>query len=153
MTSSSAIGIIPPLINSLTQPAYTLTTPIKLNSSHFTIISDTSSSKTNAFDSVHGTVYSSSSTICYIGIDTGSEMVLNLTRIRFFPNSNWLIASDYFVGATLEASIDGINYNTLATIDSTVHSGWNIHPFALTTHYRYVRFAHNSNSRCKLAEI
>ena len=153
VTTTSAVATIPPLVNSISQPNYTLTTPIRLNSSHFTIIADTDSSKSLAFDAVHGTRYISSQTSCYIGIDVGPELLLNLTRIRFFPNNYWLIVADYMMGATLEASVDGVNYDVIATIDSTVHTGWNFHPFVLTTYYRYVRFVHTSVSKCQLAEI
>ncbi len=64
-----------------------------------------------------------------------------------------MIVANYLVGATIEASVDGSNYNVIATIDSTVHSGWNILPFKLTQFYRYVRFSHNQASKCQLAEF
>lgn len=43
----------------------------------------------------------------------------------------------------------------MTTLDSTVHTGWNIwkpeNP--LTKTYRYVAFKHNSTSSCNLAEF
>jgi len=78
---------------------------------------------------------------------------LNLTRIRFFPNSRWLITANYLVGATFEASNDGSNYNVIASVDSTVHTGWNILQLSLNTAYRYIRFSHDQDSACQLAEL
>lgn len=99
-------------------------------------------------------MYSSSSgSTCFLGIDVGSELELSLTRIRFFPNSKWIIAANYLIGATIQASNDGVQYDTIASIDSTVHSGWNIVPFSLNQNYRYVRFVHDSTSKCELAEL
>lgn len=46
-----------------------------------------------------------------------------------------------------------MTYQTIATIDSIVHSGWNILPFTLDRHYRYYRFVHNQKSQCQLAEL
>lgn len=105
-----------------------------------------------ALDGFLGTVYSSTSSgNCFIGADVGAGLTLALTRVRFFPNSRWIIASNYLLGATIDASNDGTNWVTLATIDSTVHSGWNIVPISTTNDYRYVRFAHNAKSQCSLA--
>ena len=76
-----------------------------------------------------------------------------MTRVRYFPNSKWLTAASYLVGATFEGSNDGTNYDVVASVDSTVHTGWNIIQTDLTKVYRYFRFAHNQVSACQLAEL
>jgi hypothetical protein len=150
---SQAVGTVPVLVNTLTQSQYGLASPQKLTAEEFSIISDNASQQSNAFDSLHGTVYSSLASACFIGIDVGPALWLNLTRIRLFPNSQWFIVADYLLGATIEASTDGSHYDVLATIDSTIHTGWNILSFSLGQNYRYFRFAHTSASRCQLAEL
>lgn len=112
ITSNNAIASIPPFVSSLTQNHYSLVTPQKITSHQFTVISDTQSSGSNPFDGLQSTVYNSSSaSTCFVGIDVGSELSLNLTRIRYFPNGKWLIAANYLIGATFEASKDGTNYD------------------------------------------
>ena len=152
VTASGAIAVIPPFVTSETQADYSLARPQKLTRAQFSIISDTSATQNNIFDGFLGTTYSStSSSACFIGADIGAGLVLQLTRVRFFPNSKWLIASNYLLGATLEGSNDNSAWTTLATVDSTVHSGWNIVPISSKSKYRYVRFAHTSVSKCSLA--
>jgi hypothetical protein len=64
-----------------------------------------------------------------------------------------LIAANYLIGSYFEASNDGVNYVVIGNVDSTVHTGWNIMPFALSTNYRYIRFVSNQVSKCELAEL
>ena len=152
VTGSDAVAIIPPFVTSETQTAFSLAEPEKLTLNQFTIISDTEANQSLAFDGFLGTVYTSNSTgNCFIGADVGAGLTLLTTRVRFFPNSMWVIASNYILGATIEASNDNINWVNLATVDSTVHSGWNILPINTTNKYRYLRFAHNAQSMCSLA--
>jgi hypothetical protein len=102
VTSSSAVAIIPPYVTTETQAAFSIASPQKLTRSQFAIISDSPATQNNAFDGFQGTIYSSSSSsTCYIGADVGSGLVFLLSRVRFFPNSKWLIASKYLIGATL----------------------------------------------------
>lgn len=154
ITGSNAVAIIPPFVTSETQTAFSLAEPKKLTSDQFKIISDTPASQGLAFDEFLGTVYTSTSTgNCFIGADVGAGLTLLPTRVRFFPNSKWIIASNYLLGATLDASNDNTNWVNLATVDSTVHSGWNIVPINTATKYRYLRFAHNTQSKCSLAQL
>lgn len=102
VTSTNAVAIIPPFITSETQTAFSLAAPKKLTNNDFSIISDTASGKSLAFDGFLGTVYNSASSgACFIGADVGAGMTLHLTRVRFFPNSRWTIASNYLLGARL----------------------------------------------------
>jgi hypothetical protein len=102
VTSTNAVAIIPPFITSETQTAFSLAGPKKLTNNDFSIISDTASGKSLAFDGFLGTVYNSASSgACFIGADVGAGMTLHLTRVRFFPNSRWTIASNYLLGARL----------------------------------------------------
>lgn len=154
VTSTSAVATAPPLVTTFTQYQYGLATPEKLSLDKFTVISDSPTGALNAFDGQQGTTYSSTSgSACYLGIDVGSSLLLNLNRIRFFPYSRWTIASNYLLGATIEASTDGVQYDVIATVDATVHSGWNVLSFDLTQNYRYIKFVHNQISKCMLAEL
>lgn len=154
INANSATAIIPPFVTANTQAKFGLVEPTKLTRSQYQIFSDNAAEQTKAFDNLFGTVYTSPSVgDCFIGFDVGSDLVLELTRIRFFPNSRWTIASQYLVGATFQASNDNSSWTTFHTIDATVRSGWNILPFSLPNKYRYYRFAHNVSSQCSLAEI
>ena len=44
-------------------------------------------------------------------------------------------------------------WTNLATVDQTIHSGWNVLKSGDTTPFRYVRFHHNSSSMCNIAEF
>ena len=44
-------------------------------------------------------------------------------------------------------------WTTVATVDQTIHSGWNVLKSETTTPFRYIRFKHNSTSNCNLAEF
>jgi len=73
ITSNGAIATIPAFVNTLSQNQYNLSSPQKLTSNQYSVISDTQAGNTNAFDSLMGTIYSSSSnSTCFIGIDVGS---------------------------------------------------------------------------------
>jgi hypothetical protein len=151
---NSATATIPPFVTANTQTKFGLVEPSKLTRDQYQIFSDNVAEQGNAFDTLFGTVYTSPSVgNCFIGFDVGSDLLLELTRIRFFPNSRWTVASKYLVGATFEASNDNSSWTIIKTIDATVRSGWNILPFSLPSNYRYYRFAHNANSQCSLAEI
>lgn len=73
VTSSGAVAVIPPFVTPLSQQQYSLSSPSKLTQSQFAIISDTPANQGLAFDGIMGSsYYSTSNTICYIGIDVGS---------------------------------------------------------------------------------
>lgn len=95
--------------------------------------------------------YSSTAAVCYIGLDVGVGRVVNVGMVRYFPYYKWAIAAMYIKGAVIEGSTDGTAYTTIATIDQTVHSGWNSIKTTLTQNYRYIRLKHTSTSGCKLS--
>ncbi len=73
ITPNDAIASIPAFVSSLSQNQYDLSSPQKLTSNQYSVISDTQIGNSNAFDSLMGTIYSSSSnSTCFIGIDVGS---------------------------------------------------------------------------------
>ena len=146
-STTSLVYTVPPLVTASTQSQFKITQESVLKG---TPIGDTVANQTNAFDKLISTKYSSSAATCYIGLDFGPCQQAQITRIRYFPNSLWKSALTYIAGATIKASVDGTNYDTLTTIDSTTHTGWNIWKpqTPLTTNYRYVRFEHNSTSKC-----
>lgn len=151
-TATSLVYSVPSLVTSLTQYQLKLAEDTVLKG---TIISDIPINNSNAFDSLISTKYSSSASTCFLGYDFGSSQQAHIKKIRYFPNIAWKSAADYLSGAMFKGSNDGINYVTIATINSTVHAGWNIWKpeTALSTNYRYVRFEHNSLSKCELAEL
>lgn len=118
-----------------------------------TIISDGGSNPKSAFDYVHASYYSSTSAVCYIGLDVGVSKLVQATRIRFFPYYKWTIAASYIKGAVFEGSLDGTAYTTIATVDQTVHAGWNSIQISGTTKYRFIRLKHTSTSGCMLSEF
>lgn len=101
INTNSATAIIPPFVTANTQNKFGLVEPSKLTLDQYQIFSDNAVEQTKAFDNLFGTVYTSPSLgNCYIGFDVGTDLLLELTRIRFFPNSRWTIASKYLVGAS-----------------------------------------------------
>lgn len=53
----------------------------------------------------------------------------------------------------IQVSNDNTTWITIATVDQTVHAGWNSFMISDTTLYRYIRFSHTSASKCNLAEL
>jgi hypothetical protein len=150
--SNALIYEVPPYVTKLSQTTYNLAEPRPLTG---TLIADTLSAAPLASDGLLSTIYSSSTATCYVGVDFGEYLRADITRIRYFPNRSWRAANAYILGATITASNDGTTWSTLFTVDSSVHTGWNIWrpSAALTTTYRYVRFEHNSTSKCQLGEF
>jgi hypothetical protein len=150
--SNALIYEVPPYVTKLSQTTYNLAEPRPLTG---TLIADTLSAAPLASDGLLSTIYSSSAATCYVGVDFGEYLRADITRIRYFPNRSWRAANAYILGATITASNDGTTWSTLFTVDSSVHTGWNIWrpSAALTTTYRYVRFEHNSTSKCQLGEF
>lgn len=155
VNTTHAVFSVPALFTPLTVSTYTSLSGSQLLSAA-DIISDSNTNNNNvyAFDNKDSTYYSSSSNgSCYIGIDVGSGKLANVDRIRFFPYYKWAIAANYLVDAVFEASTDGLTYTPIATVDNTVHAGWNSLKLSTTNNYRYYRFAHNSTSECKLSSL
>ena len=64
-----------------------------------------------------------------------------------------MVPQSYFDGAVIEASSDATTWNVIGTLDKNVHVGWNSLIPNDDTPYRYIRFAHTSQSKCKIAEF
>ena len=80
-------------------------------------------------------------------------MGVQLTRIRYFPNPTWNIAYQFIKGAVFQVSNDNSSWITIATVDQTVHAGWNSFMITNNNIFRYVRFSHTSKSKCNIAEF
>jgi hypothetical protein len=78
---------------------------------------------------------------------------VQITRLRIFPNPAWQVAYKYILGASIQVSNDNITWSTLATVDQTIHAGWNSYMITNTNTFRYVKFAHTSVSMCQIAEL
>jgi hypothetical protein len=151
-SSSSLVYQVPPYVTQLSQDTYNIVTPSILNG---TPIADKPSLASLSFDGLLSTEYTSTATTCYIGLDFGPYLQADITRIRYYPDPSWISAVTYMLGANFSASNDNVTWDILFTVDSTVHTSWNIwRPSTpLATYYRYVRYQHNSTSACKLAEF
>lgn len=117
------------------------------------ILSDGGSNSDAAFDYNHGSFYSSTNSVCFIGLDAGVGKVVKVTRIRYFPYYKWTIAANFIKGAVFEGSLDGTTYTQIATVDQTVHAGWNSIQLSAVAYYRFIRLKHTSTSGCKLSEF
>lgn len=151
-TNSNAVFNVPKLITPTTQSSFSLATKSVLNLTSYTTFGDSSNS-VFAFDGIHSSIYDSSNSACNVGIDLGENRGVQLTRIRYFPNYKWQVASTYIQGGTFQVSNDKTTWKTLGTIDQTVHAGWNSIMIGDKGVYRYVSFNHTSTSKCNLAEI
>jgi hypothetical protein len=78
---------------------------------------------------------------------------VQISRIRYFPNPNWNVAYQYIKGAQVQVSNDNSTWVTIATVDQTVHAGWNSFMIADTNIYRYIKFVHGAVSKCQVSEI
>lgn len=152
VTATTATFEIPPLITPVTLQTYPeLGTTQKITPA--AIISDSAANTKYSFDNVHSTYYTSNSTSCYIGIDSGPNTLINIKRIRYFPYNKWVIAAQFIKDAIFEASVDGTSYTQIGVVDQTVHAGWNSFLVNTNTNYRYVRMRHTNVSQCRLAEL
>ena len=155
-SNTSVTYQVPPLVTAETQTAFNLAEVNKLPISQFTFFSDNTantSSVNNAFDELINTVYASPNTQCWIGLDAGAGLKASISRVTFFANLNWLNVAQYILYSSFQGSNDQTTWNNLTIIDQTVHSGWNTFASKDTTPYRYIRFLHNSTSKCSLAEV
>ena len=90
-----------------------------------TLEGDNSSAYKVAFDKNYYTAYTSSNDVCYLIIDIGVGKAVKLTKIRYFPTSEWNVASTKLRDAQFLASNDKTEWDPVGTVDSTVHTGWN----------------------------
>jgi hypothetical protein len=156
-SSTQVVYKVPALVTAATQASYSLASPSLIDTSSLTLISDlngTSNGVSTAFDGLSDTFYSSSNAECWLGVDAGSGMGIAVSRIRFFPNLNWINVGKKILHAVFQGSNDQSSWTTLATVDQTIHTGWNVLKSEDSTNaYRYIRFLHNSTSQCKIAEF
>jgi hypothetical protein len=127
-----------------------------LPNSQFTFISDQSDTFATpafAFDSLVNTTYNSSNGLCWVGVDAGINMQMRIDRIRYFGNLSWTNVAQYILYSVFEGSNDLNSWTVLGQVDQTVHTGWNTLISKSSLPFRYIRFSHNSTSKCQLAEI
>ena len=154
-SSSSVTYSVPALVTPDTQSAFNLVDVSLLPTSQFTYFSDSnvSSAASASFDGSVKTAYSSANAICWVGLDAGAGLTASVSRISFFASLDWANVAQYILYSTFQGSNDNSTWVTLVTVDQTVHSGWNVFSSQDTTGYRYIRFLHNSTSKCSLAEF
>lgn len=88
-----------------------------------------------------------------MGVDAGSGLAIAVSRIRFFPSLTWTNVANKILYSVFEGSNDMTTWTTLATVDQTIHTGWNTLKSSIQTPFRYVRFSHNSTSNCNISEF
>lgn len=154
-SSTAATYEVPAQVATNTQSTFTLKSVARIPNSQFTYFSDTTSTSnvSATFDGLTNTNYGSSNAECWLGVDSGTGLATSVGRIRIFPNFNWENVGRKILHATIEGSNDMSSWMTLATVDQTIHSGWNVIKSDDTTPYRYIRFHHNSTSQCNIAEF
>jgi hypothetical protein len=151
-TASSAVFEVPQLVTPMTQTSFKLARNKTINLKDKVKWGDASGWEA-AFDKEHATIYNSNNVACNVGVDIGTNLGVQLTRIRYFPNPYWNIAYQYIKGALIQVSNDNTTWTTIATVDQTVHAGWNSFMISDTNIYRYVRFSHTNQSKCNIAEL
>jgi hypothetical protein len=151
-TASSATFQVPKLVTPVTQAAFKLAKNQTIDLKDKVKWGDSQGWEA-AFDGEHATVYNSNNTQCSFGVDIGQKLGVQLTRVRYFPNSSWAITYQFIKGAQIQVSNDNSTWTTIATVDQTVHAGWNSFMISNTNIFRYVRFLHDSKSKCNLAEF
>lgn len=147
---------MPPLITVNSNANLNLASVSLIDLSKLTFFSDQNASISNVsatFDGLINTIYGSNNIQCWIGIDIGSGLYAIINRIRFFPFLMWANTANYTLYAEFQGSNDNITWTTLGVIDQTVHSGYNTIMSLSSSPFRYIRFNHNSTSKCNLAEI
>jgi hypothetical protein len=77
------------------------------------LISDTPANAPFAIDGVINSVYSSTNSVCYIGLDFGSNSFANISSIKYMPNPAWPIAANKLEGAVFEGSNDNTTWTTI----------------------------------------
>lgn len=155
VSSASATQLtfaIPPLITAQTQALYGLGKPKTISGTPF---GDNNAAINFINDNNTNTIYNSSASVCYVGVDFGLNTAANISSINYMGNPSWAITSSKIAGAVFEGSNDKNTWTNIFTIDSSVHMGWNFWPNLNldSVIYRYIRFRHNSTSNCQLAEI
>ena len=144
---------VPALVTKVAHSLYNLGEEKKIQGTPF---ADTNLKKEKAFDKFTNTIYESDNDNCYVGLDVKAGMFVSINKIRYIPNPEWAVAASYLEGAMIQGSNDNQTWSLIFEVDiNNVHSGWNYwEKQSGTTHeYRYIRFKHDSTSRCEIAEL
>lgn len=90
-TSTQVTYQIPILLTPSSQAQFNFAQDALIDSSSFSYISDstTNSTSSKSFDGNTLTSYTSTNTLCFIGVDTGPSQQASVSRLRFFPSITW----------------------------------------------------------------
>ena len=161
-TASEATYKVPPLVTANAQSNFNnkLAHQVaNIPQSQFTTFGSNAMGQAYAFDGTHSSSYSSvpdagTGNICWLGVDFGADYQAEVARVRFFPKaveSGAVIKT--FLGGEIQGSNDMSTWTKLADVTQTVKSGWNTRISSNSTSFRYVRYKHDINSNCSLAEF
>ena len=154
--SSSVSCNIPPLLTKSALNNYNLFDSANNQQTNYDIYSDNPVLQRYINDNKLNTFYDSVNVnTCYVTYDFGSNFMLNLTQIQYYPALTKPLS--YFYGLKFQASNDNITYNELFSMDQNMKTGWNTWSSnSSLSPYRYIKIAPNSTqklSRCNIAEV
>jgi len=113
---------------------------------------DSLSALPSVTDGITSTFYDTYNNNCYIELDVGEDMQ---AEVSILPQVNFDTSS--YIGAAIKGSNDGVTYETVFTLDSNFHQGWNYWKASENdppARYRYLRYDKGtSSSRCPIAEL
>ena len=151
-SASSVVYNAPALVTTNSQSTFMLEKVGLIDTKAFVVDSDALSTNSSAaFDGLSTTFYGSTHATCFIRMSLTANLQATIERVRFFPNLNWMNTARMLLNAVFEGSNDGIAWTNIGTADQTVHSGWNIIKSKTSTPFKFIRFAHTSDSMCNIA--
>lgn len=91
---------------------------------------------------------------CFVMLDYGESTKIRATKIRMFPRVN--DHEQYLIGGEIQGSMDGVDFQTFATVDETVMENWNVYQpnseLNEIWEFRYLRFK-GGVRHCQISEL
>ena len=118
------------------------------------LYSDVPASQNNINDDKVSSYYDSGNKECFITFDFGSDFVMVLKELHYYPSLSRIIQD--FYGFMFQYSQDNVNFINLIVLDKNLNAGWNILRLGVDIPaFRYIRMKSplTSSSRCNIAEV
>ena len=118
------------------------------------LYSDVPASQNNINDDKVSSFYDSGNKECFITFDFGSDFVMVLKELHYYPSLSRIIQD--FNGFMFQFSQDNVNFINLLVLDKNINAGWNIFRLgADIPPFRYIRMKSplTSSSKCNIAEV
>ena len=152
-TPNSINCIVPKLVNPQILDLYQIRDQEADFQTDFDVYADDSWYKQFINDDKVTTTYYSQNNFCNISFDFREDYLFEAQEIHYYPFTGYSISQ--FYGLLLQASYDGINWDTLYTLDKNMKTGWNIWT-GNSPSYRFFMFQSpiaQHPSFCRLAEV